>query len=81
MISESILDIFGSVPIAPSLTIGGTDSRHFSKIADDNYRFMPFTFVTADVKRLHGTDERAPIDDLVRATLWYEILIQRSAAQ
>ena len=81
IISESVTTIFGNVPIAPSLTIAGTDTRHFTAISDNNYRFMPFTFETADIKRLHGTNERVPIDDLVRATLWYEDLIRRAASQ
>ena len=80
-VSESVAAIFGNVPIAPSLTIGGTDTRHFTAISDNNYRFMPFTFETTDIKRLHGTNERVPVDDLVRATLWYEDLIQRAASQ
>jgi len=80
-ISDSINDVFGSIPIAPSLTIAGTDTRHFTSLADDNYRFMPFVFETSDISRVHGTNERAPIKDLVRATLWYENLIIRTAGQ
>lgn len=78
-ISQSIRSIYGSIPIAPSLTIGGTDTRHFTALADDNYRFMPFIFETKDLTRLHGTNERVPVKDLVRATLWYEDLMKKSA--
>lgn len=78
-IKAATLDMFGPVPIAPSLTIGGTDSRHYVGAADGNYRFTPFVFTPDDLARLHGTDERLKIADLVRAVAWYEALIRKVA--
>lgn len=70
---------FGPLPAAPSLVIGATDSRHYTRIADDLYRFTPVTFETSDLRRIHGTDERLTIENLVRASAWYEDVMRRTA--
>ena len=68
--------VFGGVPIAPSLTLQGTDSRHYTEVADDNYRFTPFIYTPDDLQRMHGTDERIAIENLPRAAFWYESFIR-----
>lgn len=73
--------IYGGVPVAPSLVIAATDSRNYVNVADDLYRFTPFILEADDLGRIHGTDERIDIDDLVRAAAWYEDLIKRVAAE
>lgn len=70
---------YGAIPVAPSLVIGGTDSRHYVEVSDDLYRFAPVTMTTADLRRFHGTDERLSIDNLARAAAWYEDLMRRAA--
>jgi len=79
VIEDSVRAIFGSVAIAPSLTLQGTDTKNYvaAGIADDYYRFTPFIYQPDDLKRIHGTDERVMIDDLVRAATFYEDLIRR----
>ena len=71
--------IYGGVPVAPSLVIAATDSRNYVEVADDLYRFTPFILEADDLQRVHGTDERIDIEDLVRAAAWYEDLIRRAA--
>lgn len=78
-LAETVADIFGAAPIAPSLTLQGTDTRNYVGLADDHYRFTPFIFTPADLARIHGTDERLLISDLVRAAAYYEALIDRVA--
>ena len=80
-IEDSVRSIFGPVAVAPSLTLQGTDTRNYvaEDVAANYYRFTPFIYRTDDLKRIHGTDERILIDDLVRAAAFYEDLIQRAA--
>ena len=78
-IAETTAAIFGDIPIAPTLTLQGTDSRHYTTIADDNFRFTPFIYSPDDLQRIHGTDERAKIEDLARASAWYEALMRKTA--
>ena len=71
--------IFGDVPIAPFITLQGTDTRHYIGLADDNYRFTPFIYRSDDLARIHGNDERVMIEDLARGAAWYEVLLRQTA--
>ena len=74
-ISAAIRAAFGDIIIAPSVTLQGTDQRHYSKIANDAYRFMPFVIEPDDLKRIHGTDEYISIENLGRGVLFFEALL------
>lgn len=79
-ISETMAEIFGAIPAAPFLTLQGTDTRHYIGAAAENYRFTPFIYGPDDLARIHGTDERLNIADLIRGVSWYEALIRRAAS-
>ena len=78
-IAAATTAIFGAVPIAPSLTIAGTDSKHYADVADDNYRFSPFIYTPEDLEGIHGTNEHVRVEALARACAWYEALIREEA--
>jgi carboxypeptidase PM20D1 len=69
----------GDVAVAPGLTIGATDSRHYATVSDASYRFMPARIGPADVAGYHGTNERLSVDNLVRATRFYIELMKSEA--
>lgn len=57
-IKQSIWETFGEIPIAPSMFVAATDSRHFHNLTRDIYRFRPIRARPSDRSRIHGTDER-----------------------
>ncbi|HEY2734532.1 MAG TPA: M20 family peptidase [Polyangiales bacterium] len=61
---DAALAIFPDAIATPGMTYGLTDSRHFLAIADDVYRFVPRLMLASDMKRMHGTDERASLTSL-----------------
>lgn len=71
--------VFGDVIIVPGLTIAGTDTRHYSRVADDSYRINPFVMTSKDIPRLHGVNERLSLEDLERATQFYAVLLRNTA--
>ncbi|HEY2032206.1 MAG TPA: M20 family peptidase [Rhizomicrobium sp.] len=75
-VAAAIRDSFNGIPVAPSLTTGATDSRHYLPIADDVYRFDPFHMGPDDMSRIHGTNERLAIGDIGPATAFYMRLMQ-----
>jgi len=79
-ISAATAEIFGAAPVAPFLTLQGTDTRHYIGAADDNYRFTPFIYGPDDLARIHGANERLKVADLIRGVSWYETLIRRAAS-
>lgn len=80
-IETTIADEFGDIPIAPTLTVQGTDARHYDIVADGVYRFMPFVFKPEDLKRIHGTNEAVPITVIARQVDFFEKLMRRSAGE
>jgi carboxypeptidase PM20D1 len=77
-IEQSIRQIYPEVVVAPSLTIGATDSKHYAAIAGDSYRFIPMRLRSEDLKRIHGIDERIAVADYVRLVRFYAALIRNS---
>jgi len=71
--------IFPAAVVAPALVLGGTDSKHYARIADDAYRFGPLELDISDTARLHGVNERIAVDNYARAIDFYEVLMRGSA--
>ncbi|MGR3712920.1 MAG: M20 family peptidase [Shimia sp.] len=71
LLAQATLGAFGNIILVPGLTVAGTDTKHFSKISDDSYRFNPMTFGPDDLSRIHGINERVSIADLERAVQFY----------
>ncbi len=65
----------GEVVVFPGLTVGGTDSRHYGKVADDAYRFNPMTVSQEDVTTAHGTNEKIGVANLTQGTRAYVRII------
>jgi carboxypeptidase PM20D1 len=79
-IRASIGETFGAVPVVPSLTVAGTDSKHYARIADNTYRFNPYFITSDDLQRIHGTDERISIGNLATSVEFYQDFIKRVAS-
>jgi carboxypeptidase PM20D1 len=58
--------------------MGGTDSRYYSRLTPNVYRFAPMVVSRADLKRAHGTDERVAVADCRRGGEFYRQLIRNS---
>ncbi len=64
-------DHFDSVAVAPYLVIAGTDSRHYTEVATDSYRFLPNLYDSEDLGRIHGIDERISFDNFQTMLSFY----------
>lgn len=47
--------------VTPSLMVAGTDTKHYSGLSEQIYRFSPLEFTKDDVNRLHGVNERVGV--------------------
>lgn len=82
LLQRTIGETVGSDAIvAPFLTLGGTDCRHYGAVTDGLYRFMPFRFVPSDLKLPHGIDERVAVASLGDAVRFYARLIENASSQ
>ena len=78
---RTIRQIFPDVTVAPSLVLGGTDSRHYVKLSDDVYRFVPHSMHEEDLGRVHGTNERIGVDNYAQIVRFYVQLMMNSDAK
>jgi carboxypeptidase PM20D1 len=66
------------VLVAPSLLVAATDSRHYTGLTKNIFRFLPITLRPEDASRYHGIDERISIKDYERCVRFYIQLIRNS---
>lgn len=59
------------VVIAPYLMIGGSDAKHYNKIADNAYRYLPIEMEADGLERMHGTNERITQKAYIKAIKFY----------
>ena len=79
VLHRTIRQVFPDVLVAPGLVVGATDSRHFSGLSRDIYRFTPVWMGPEDPKRFHGTNERISVENYEQIVRFYIQLIHNSA--
>ncbi|MCX8109838.1 MAG: M20/M25/M40 family metallo-hydrolase [Syntrophorhabdaceae bacterium] len=57
----------GNIPVLPSLLTGASDLRYFRNLGIPSYGFFPVVLSKEDVVRMHGKDERIPIQNFCDA--------------
>jgi carboxypeptidase PM20D1 len=80
IIEKTIRQVFNDVVVAPSLVLGATDSRHYSKVCKNIYRFLPIRMNAEDLKRVHGIDERISVENYNEAINFYYYLLKNIGA-
>lgn len=75
-IEKTIHQIFDNTLVAPSLVVGGTDSRHFESIAENVYRFLPVSLNSKDLEGIHGKNEKIRIEDFENMIRFYVQLMR-----
>jgi len=68
-------------PVAPGLVLAGTDSRNYSDVAENVYRFQPMLFAEDDLAGIHGTNEHLSFANIDRTIRFYVGLMEAGAMQ
>lgn len=76
IIEGSVRAAFPEAAVAGGLFIAATDSRYFRDVADDVYKFHPIVMNERDRPRIHGTDERLRVSNLVAALRFFDGVIR-----
>ena len=66
--------------VAPYVTSGGTDARHYATLTPRLYRFLPFLMTPDLLASFHGNNERIPLVEYERMVRFYLRLLQPEAA-
>lgn len=78
LIQKTTSEIFPDVLVAPYLVLGATDSKHYKNLTKNIFRFEPTRLDDADLKRIHGTDERISVESYKETIRFYIKLIKNS---
>ena len=78
-LSTTIRQVFPGAVVAPMLVVGGTDARYYRPLAENTFRFLPITFGPEDRERLHGTNERLPVEGYRGMVRFYMTLVKNAA--
>ena len=82
ILEKTIRGINGDeVIVAPALTIGGTDGRHFADLANNTYHFLHTRGTMDDFKGYHGINERISTKNFLNSIHFYHQLIINSQEQ
>jgi carboxypeptidase PM20D1 len=81
IVSQTVRAVFPDTATAPGLTVGGTDSKHYTDVADATLRFVPLRLGTEDLTRIHGTNEHISMDVYRDAVAFFIELVRRAASE
>jgi carboxypeptidase PM20D1 len=76
-IQQSLGQPAGAEPlvVAPHLVVGATDARWYSALSPHVYRFLPLRLTPADLRRIHGANERISVENYAEMVRFYAQLL------
>jgi carboxypeptidase PM20D1 len=78
-IERTIRQVYPEVVVVPWLVVGGTDSRHFTGLTNQVFRFGGGWLTAEDLNRIHGTDERVGVEAYSNMVRFYIQLLKNAA--
>jgi acetylornithine deacetylase/succinyl-diaminopimelate desuccinylase-like protein len=63
-ISAAARELDPKIPVVPYLSTGVTDSARLRRLGVQAYGILPFPMAQSDEERMHGNDERVPLESL-----------------
>lgn len=79
-LAESAGTVWPGVPVTPYLFQAGTDASAWRSRGVPVYGIYPYPITNEDLSRMHGNDERVPVDSLEQGTdLIYRTLLKVAA--
>ena len=77
-IAKSVRQVWPEAAVAPSLQISGTDSKHYTEISQDLYRFTPFWSRENDLTMFHGVNEKVAVKRYLEAIQFCDLVIRNT---
>jgi carboxypeptidase PM20D1 len=80
-ILTSLRQVYPEAVVAPTMMLGASDSKHFTVVTDNIYRFAPIAVTSEDMARVHGIDERTGVEDYLKGISFFYTLIRNSQSE
>ncbi|WP_299760511.1 M20/M25/M40 family metallo-hydrolase [uncultured Pontibacter sp.] len=74
----SITETFSDVMVVPALFPGATDSKHYTNLTDNIFRFAPQVVNRESAQLIHNSNERLSVSVLENSVSFYKSLIQNT---
>ena len=71
LLAKTVDDVYPAVDAVPYVMNGGTDSKHFTAICDNVYRFGGFRFSNEERAAMHGNDEKLKTESFLDGIQFY----------
>ena len=81
LVRASIQEVAPDTVVAPYLTVGGTDTKHYVALAENSYRFKALRAGPDDLERIHGVNERVAVADYEDYIDFYVALLRRATGR
>ena len=78
LLARTIRETMPDAMVAPYVMMAATDSRHFSTLTPNVFRFTPVRLDKADLTRIHGTNERVGVDNMAELVAFYTTLVKNA---
>jgi len=79
VVEEAIHAVVPNVVVVPSLLSGATDTRHYTELVDNIYRFRGVVVVSEQAKGVHGTNEYIGVDSFEQSIVLAKQIIKLGA--
>jgi len=76
-VTDAVRSVHPEAIVLPYLSTGFTDSRFFRAVGVETYGLMPLLLPREDLGRIHGVDEKIPLEGLREMTRIIAALIER----
>ncbi|MCS6966340.1 MAG: M20 family peptidase [Candidatus Kapabacteria bacterium] len=73
--------VFPEARVVPYLVLGATDSRHYTVMTPNIFRFLPVRLTPEEYQTFHGADERLRVGEVLSAVRFYAALIYHAAGE
>jgi carboxypeptidase PM20D1 len=77
-IFTTLRQVYPEAVVAPNMMLGASDSKYFSLITANIYKFAPIIITSEDMSRIHGLNERTSVENFKRGIGFYYQLIKNS---
>jgi len=78
VLHRTIKSVFPEAVVAPYLVVGATDSRYYTELSPNVYRFSPTKVDEAAIQGVHGTNERLSVQNYGEMIRFYAALIRNA---
>ncbi len=76
-VADAVRAVHPDAVVLPYMSTGFTDSRFFRAVGVETYGLMPLLMAREDMGRIHGVDEKIPVEGIAEMTAAAAALIER----